>query len=196
MALELNHQKLLETLIKDIDENYPSQKNPTFVHMLGIPGSGKSTYAQARYAQDLQTRGFYFLDFDRVMLIMPGYKEASMKSPAKAFETFGPGAAEIGYRLADHLIQSKCNFIFDHGATPKLHGEIMEKARDEFGYRLEMVFCQCSLDTALKRVKEREKTTKRHVPEALVKYRYEALKDNTPYYQDLVDQFETINTEG
>ena len=52
-----------------------------------------------------------------------------------------------------------------------------------------MIYISCDVETALARAKEREKTTKRHTPEQMIRDRVALVEENKEIYKKIVDDF-------
>ena len=59
-------------MLDAILETYAPHKRPQVIHLCGIPGSGKSTYA--RKLQQEKHPDHYILAFDQIMAQLSGYK--------------------------------------------------------------------------------------------------------------------------
>ena len=76
-------------------------KEPTFIHMGGLPGAGKTTLAVSYLENELKGQGFIRIDFDDIMTELDGYEESSMINPEQAYDEFWQPAASIGYKIND-----------------------------------------------------------------------------------------------
>jgi len=177
-------ENVLERMLSSI----PSQKKPEIVHMLGIPGSGKSTYYRQHRAD---FASYLLLDFDRIMEAMDGYqKDIQTIGNVEAFNKWQIPARVAGYELLKRAIEAKKNIFFDHGGTPMCHRELLANVK-LYGYTTKMVCVPCEVDVALQRVKARELITHRHTPPQMIIDRSVLIEKNLPFYQNLVDVFET-----
>ena len=183
-----NEMENFEPVFKEMLSSVPSQKNPKFVHMLGIPGAGKSTYYQKHKAQYAD---YLFIGFDFIMEAIPEYqKDVEALGSVEAFKRWELPARISGYELLKRAIEAKKNIFFDHGGTPICHRELLTNVK-LYGYTTKMVYVPCEVDVALQRVKARELVTKRHTPPQMIIDRSVLIENNLPVYQHLVDAFET-----
>lgn len=164
---------------------------PRFIHMCGIPGSGKTTYTQ-RFLSN--TGSFSLVQFDTVMESLAGYQHDCKKlGIEEAFQRWELPARAIGYHLLQVLVEEKRNIFFDHSATNRKHLDLV-KAVKKHGYQVEMHYIDCSVDEATKRVKARETTIQRHTPLSLISERSQLLEELVPHYERLVDKFLRTST--
>ncbi|CAN5411505.1 hypothetical protein BH11CYA1_BH11CYA1_36860 [soil metagenome] len=159
---------------------------PLMIHMCGIPGSGKTTYA-TKFLQDHNY--FSLVQFDTIMESLAGYqKEREEHGIEQAFSRWELPARAIGYHLLQALVEAKRNVFFDHSATNRKHIDLISAVKAE-GYLVEMHFIECSVAEATRRVKERETKLQRHTPLGLIGERNQLLKELLPQYELLVDKF-------
>ena len=164
---------------------------PLFIHMCGIPGSGKTTYTQ-RFLSS--TDSFNLVQFDSVMESLPGYQQDCKNlGLEEAFVRWELPARAIGYHLLQILVEEKRNIFFDHSATNRKHLELIKSVK-KHGYQVEMHFIECSVDEATERVKAREATIQRHTPISLISERNRLLEELVPHYEGLVDKFLRVST--
>ncbi len=83
-------------------------------------------------------------------------------------------------------LDGKRNVLFDHSATNRMHVDLIGAVKRR-NYSSHMHYIQCSPETAVERIKLREKITGRHTPEALIYEREALLQELLPPYQNLVD---------
>jgi predicted ABC-type ATPase len=173
-----------------LDTSKP-QEFPRLIHLCGIPGSGKTTYANHFV---LNNPEYSMVQFDEVMEKLSGYRNAKNRCGlSQAFFEWELPARAIGYHLFQALVEGSRSIIFDHSASSILHLELIDSVKKR-GYRVEMHYLVCPPEIALKRVQEREKIIQRHTPENLIWERVELLEKLTPLYRQKVDRFIEINT--
>lgn len=161
-------------------------EEPRLIHLCGIPGSGKSFYAQ-NYIES-QPR-FALVQFDTIMENLSGYQsELKNTGSCTAFTRWELPARSVGYHLLQALLENERNVLFDHSAAFRNHVDLITKAKN-WGYTVEMHYISCSLKTAKKRIREREITTQRHTPEHLLQERYDLLEALIPFYKKTVHTF-------
>ena len=181
---------IFEPVIKNFLDTVPASKKPKIVHMLGIPGAGKTTFYQNNKQK---FKNFLKIDFDAIMESLPQYQQdVQAIGNIKAFEKWQIPARIAGYELLRRAIEAKKNIFFDHGGTPMCHRELLANVK-RLGYQTLMYYIECPIDVALKRAAEREKITKRHTPPQMIKDRNILIRKNLPVYQNLVDEFKKIS---
>ena len=166
---------------------------PFLIHLCGIPGSGKTTFATALYPS--LPAGTYYLGFDRIMESMPAYqRDLAQVGLVAAFTTWELPARIIGYHVLTALIAAGRSVLFDHSASFPRHVPLMTFLRER-GYRADMYHLTCSLSTAMTRVEARERLTKRHTPRKYLEDREALLATLIPQYQAVVSTFKTVRTD-
>ncbi len=164
---------------------------PRLIHMCGIPGAGKTTYATDWLARN---SAFVSVQFDAVMAKLSGYqKDRVVLGLSESFKVWELPARAIGYHLFQSLIENRRNVLFDHSATSKQHIDLINRVKNK-GYTVEMHYLNCAPEEALRRVKEREKTIQRHTPESLIFERHELLPELLPEYKMIVDHFVCVSS--
>lgn len=170
----------------------PADGQPYILHMLGVPGSGKSTIV-TELCEHLsqETAPPYLLDFDRVMTAMPAYQEALNNQAA--FSVFELPAREAGYHLLQSLLQKQVNIVFDHGGSPNTHPDILAHAKKQFNYKIMVAEVLCNEQTAMNRITKRNSIHNRHTPVNYVKERHDAIETLKPRYREVADQYIEID---
>jgi predicted ABC-type ATPase len=167
----------------------PQAVHPTLVHLCGIPGSGKSTYA---LDYRLHKPNFVLVQFDAVMESLPSYQQDLLNfGPTVAFQHWEIPARAIGYHLLQALLENRRCVLFDHSAANQSHTLLIDKVKN-WGYRVEMHYLACSSQLAVERIHRRQELTNRHTPESLVHDRQRLLVDLVALYRQQVDSFLTI----
>ncbi len=179
-----------ETLLALVLESAPSVKTPVLIHMLGIPGSGKSTFYHSR-----QWSPHVLISFDKIMEELHGYQNDLTKlGNTAAFQKWEMPARIIGYELLRRAVMARKNIFFDHGGLFNLginadsHLDLLNKL-PQYGYRTEMYYISCPANIALTRTLEREKQTRRHTPEAFIRERGRLIDEYVEKYSACVDVF-------
>ncbi len=161
-------------------------EHPQLVHMCGIPGSGKTTYAKKWISEN---KSFSVVQFDSVMEQLSSYqRDKERHGIVEAFKLWELHARAIGYHLLQALVEHQRNVFFDHSATSKQHIQLIESLKKR-GYIVEMIYLECLPTVAAERVKQREAIIQRHTPEHLIFERYELLEEILPTYRKSVDKF-------
>lgn len=188
---ELENEAL--NIIQQVLTSTEPQEHPFLIHLCGVPGSGKSTYA-AKLSENLALKGqsFAILQFDVVMEALPGYQTDKRIDLQAAFAKWEIPARIIGYHLMQALLDNRRSFVFDHSAAFPAHVNLLSLAKNCLGYRVEMHRMLCSTETAVSRVKNREKQSCRYTPERLIYERVGVIENLLPQYQAIVDRFIAI----
>lgn len=175
-----------EVIIEKFISSVPSVEEPEFVHMLGIPAAGKSTYYKANKDKYCD---YVFVGFDFIMMAHPGYQNDVLSlGSIEAFKKWELPARIAGYELLRRAIETKKNIFFDHGGTPKCHQELLKNVK-ALGYTTKMFYIYCDVETAIKRAKIREIDTKRHTPEEMIRERLLLVEQSKQIYEKIVDEF-------
>jgi predicted ABC-type ATPase len=176
--LEAFWQELLAALPRQTEEK------PRFIHMCGIPGSGKTTYTKYRLAQN---PNFSLVQFDSIMESLPGYQPMLEElGPKRAFAHYELPARTIGYRLLSALVQRRHHIFFDHSAANRTHLGLLQALKTQ-GYQVEMHYLECHPHEAIQRVQKRfSESVGRHTPEELIWERAALLEELLPLYRELV----------
>jgi predicted kinase len=174
-----------ELIQKALDQSEPQSK-PRLVHLCGIPGSGKSTYAGLYINQNTS---FCRVQFDGVMEGLKGYQNDKIElGLIKAFNLWELPARAIGYHLFQALMEGRRNVLFDHSASSADHLTIIDLTKTK-GYEVEMHRLNCSPEEAAERVRIREQIIQRYTPEKLIWDRDKLLSELVPLYMAKVDRF-------
>lgn len=162
------------------------QNTPRLIHLCGLPGSGKTTYARNLAKAH---PNFWHMQFDHIMQSLPGYQHTlSTEGTVAAFAQWEQPAAQMGYRLLKMLITEKRNILMDHSAAHPQHPQLIKLCKS-LGYYIEMHYLDTPVETVLSRVREREIETGRHTPAQLIHDRHALLQKMLPSYQAQVDKF-------
>ncbi|MFZ4761308.1 MAG: zeta toxin family protein [Alphaproteobacteria bacterium] len=181
-----------ELIEKRLAQASSSSPQPTLIHLCGVPGSGKTTYAKKFITQHTE---FCHIHFDGVMESLRGYNQDKEKlGLIQAFSLWELPARAIGYHLFQAMTEHHQSILFDHSAAFRDHITLIQQLKSQ-GYRVEMHHLDCPPAIACQRVKEREKIIQRHTPEQLIWDRHILLQELIPIYQELVDQWVTISTQ-
>ena len=181
-ALKPLAQKTLNTILAE----HPPVERPQIVHLCGIPGSGKSTYAK-RLKETHPDH--YVLAFDQIMSQLPGYKlDCTRLGLKQAFANWELPARGLGYYFLQELLRGKRSIIFDHSAANESHVNLLKQIK-ALPYRVELHYLFCKMETARLRSKERERTTQRHTPEHYITERAALIDSLLPMYREFVDLY-------
>ena len=188
---ELTQKEVFEPMFEQMLSSVTRVERPTLVHMLGIPGCGKSTFIKQNMKK---FENYLIISFDDIMESIPQYHEDVLKlGSVEAFKKWEIPARIAGYELLIRAINKKINILFDHGGFPACHVELMKNIK-RYGYKTVMYELSCNVDEAIRRVRIREMRTKRHTPENMIRQRYNLLKDRGFEYMREVDEFHVVST--
>ncbi len=168
-------------------------KSPILLHMLGIPGAGKTTFLDGflvRWEHDPKP---VLLGFDQVMQSLPEYQNNPDK--IAAFAVCELPAREAGYRLLDSLIAARSDILFDNGGSAATHVELLRRAQD-VGYRIVLVSIKTDVQEAQKRVDARAVTEGRHTPMNYLDDRARKLAELEADYRALTQHFYEMYNDG
>ena len=177
---------IFEPIIEKLLSGAVSSEKPEFVHMLGIPGAGKSTFYKNNKEKFAD---FIRIDFDAIMELLPEYqRDLKLLGSEKAFERWQMPARVAGYELLRRAVESGKNIFFDNGGSADCHRELLANVKKK-GYHTAMYYINCPINIAVSRAVEREKITKRHTPKKMIEDRKLLIQKNLPLYKALVDDF-------
>ena len=175
-------QEYFDPIIEQTLNEAPSSDNPKLVHMLGIPGAGKSTFYKEHKDE---YRDYVLIGFDLVMESVPQYQEDREKlGKMEAFKKWELPARIAGYELLRRAIEQKKNIYFDHGGTPICHRELLDNIK-KMGYETTMYYIDCDPQTAIERVAGRE----RPFPAERMPERIALVDEQKKVMPDIVDHF-------
>lgn len=179
-------EKGFEKIINSLSSGVSHSVNPVFVHMLGIPGAGKSTF----YRKNAGKFGNHlFISFDAIMEAHPRYQEDVEKlGSVEAFHRWEIPARVAGYELLERAVNAGKNIFLDHSGAPECHQKLLMMVK-EIGYRTEMFYIYCPIEVAVERARLRELKTGRHTPSGLIIERQKLIEKSISSYQSIVDKF-------
>lgn len=189
-ALPCPDETVFETLSKQARAQASSTTKPRLIHLCGIPGSGKTTYA-GKLAH--KHPDHWHLQFDDIMQRIPDYTTLlETAGTVAAFSRWEAPAAQMGYRLLKLLVSEKRNILFDHSAANPLHEHLLDHCQAQ-GYHIEMHHLDVPISVAQARVAAREPMIGRHTPSELITSRHQLLKTLVPVYSQKVDRFVVVD---
>ncbi len=178
---------LYDNILNNIIGKKIPNSNKFIFHMLGIPGSGKTTFIKT--VEEINSDNCVLIAFDDIMERIPYYREDNIKlGSVESFKKWEIPARVIGYELLVRSIESSLSIFFDHGGLCRQHVSLMSNIRS-YGYKTIMKFMNCDLKTAQERVVKRETVTGRHTPVEMINKRHGLLKELMPIYKNMVDEF-------
>jgi len=184
------HPVLLDEVDGLVASALPRAK-PVFLHMLGIPGSGKTSFVEV-LVPELAKRPPVVVGFDRLMAVIPEYRDAMNRE--EAFNHYELPARAAGYFLLNELLVKRADILLDHGGSFPEHIDMLKYARDELGYRLIIVRMLTNAGTAKKRIEVRQDSEGRHTPVNYVDEREKIIGGLLKSYKNLTDYyFEILN---
>lgn len=180
-----------DRLIAYFQSRASKSPQPRFVQVGGIPGAGKTTFCQqAHWDNGL------FISFDKIMEMLPGYRQDLYKlGTAAAFEKWEIPARVIGYELLRQSIEKKYNICLEHSGVNTPHIQLVKNLK-KCGYSTELYFILCQPDLAYRRALEREKKTQRHTSREMIDKRYSLVQTYLPEYRQIVDKMYIYDTSN
>lgn len=162
---------------------------PYLIHLLGVPGAGKTTLARKlqSHLSAIPQASPLFLAFDDIMASIPGY--ADEPDLVTAYAKYETPARMTGYALLKQALTRKVSIVFDHGGANRDHVGILAFARNELGYTTAVIHIQCELQTAKARIEKRTQFEPRHTPAHYVDERSELIGELLPAYVEVADAF-------
>lgn len=131
-------------------EQSSASPQPLMVHLCGIPGAGKTTYAEKWIAKYHE---FSLVQFDGVMEQLAGYqKDKENLGIEEAFVRWELPARAVGYHLLQALVAKRRNILFDHSAASDLHLDLIDAVKNNNNYLVEMHYLKCDPENALIRI--------------------------------------------
>ncbi len=184
---------VLASAITEAVKRAQSYERPYFVHTLGIPGSGKSSFVTSLTDQLGGGRTPTIVAFDRIMEKIPEYM--SDQNRERAFLRYELPAREAGYFLLKDLVEKRADILLDHsGAFPK-HVEMLKFAKEIKDYHVAIVRIVVDLETAKKRIQTRQSEEGRHVPLDYVDKRHHTIIQLLPLYKSVANIYCEISNE-
>lgn len=166
---------------------------PVFLHMLGIPGAGKTTFLEILMHEWNGPSMPHLLGFDQVMQSMPAYQQ--MEDKIAAFDRFELPARDEGYRILYELMEENRSILFDNGGSAASHIDILKRAANK-GYRLVLVAISTPVEMAQRRVDARSISEGRHTPMNYLEDRAQKLDELRTSYRSLTPHYFEIENNG
>ncbi len=182
----------LPTVVESYLDQAVARPEPYLIHMLGVPGAGKSMVANL-LAETLaaQQRPPVFVAFDQIMCAMQGYKDT--RDIVEAFAKFELPARAAGYTLISRLLPRCCDVLLDHGGSASEHPDILRFASKQYGHRTIVVHVTVDSDRAKERIIARAKKEGRHTPLEYVDTRKREIDALIPEYRAAADAYFTVD---
>ena len=184
-----NFKEYFDPIMAQVLNEAPSSDKPKLVHMLGIPGAGKSTFYQKHKDE---YKDYVLIGFDLIMEKVPEYhKDREELGKMEAFKKWELPARIAGYELLRQAIEQKKNIYFDHGGTPICHRELLGNLK-KMGYETTMFYVDCDPQTAIERVANRE----RPFPGERMPERVALVEEQKKVMPKIVDHFIKIDNNS
>lgn len=184
----------LDKIVEERLRSAPVSPHPLFVHMLGIPGSGKTVFARPLFeCLERKVNGaFTYVGFDDLMSDIPQYQ--SSQDRVAAFSAYELPARAAGYALLKGLLEKRANILFDHGGASSEHVDILRYAIHSLEYSAFMVHVKCDAKNAIKRIIRRAEIEGRHTPIHYVEDRKKLIDALLPRYLEILQGFTMLDS--
>lgn len=191
---DVDEKKVISELIQ-LKENILKlvvpQKEKLFIHMAGLPGSGKTTYCREVLLKKFAQEEILYLGFDAVMEKISFYKEEKQKDIVGAFKRWEIPARILGYEILVQAFNKGLSVLFDNGASNPRHLEIIELFKEE-AYHVKMYYLGGTPQQLIPRVSQREAEGKRHMPLEEMESRYNSLQKGIENYKKVIKDFYNV----
>ncbi|WP_435610190.1 AAA family ATPase [Streptomyces sp. C10-9-1] len=126
-----------------------AERTPVVFLLVGLTGSGKTTYAQRK----LEPEGAVRLSVDEVVFERHG--RYGVDYPENTyFEKEAPVVAELHERLAELVAEGR-DVVWDHGLWPRKDRDAMKELVESAGGRWRLLYFSVERDELLRRLVER-----------------------------------------
>ena len=160
---------------------------PVLHAMAGIPGAGKSTFVRRERGRLLPEIA-YLMNPDVVMTALDGYRDDLETIGAEgAFSRWELPARAFAHELLDEALARRLDVIQDMACAREENVETLRAFRAR-GYRVFVWHAECTVATALERIKARE----RHTPEDMVIERAAAIDALLPDIRDVAHVYRSV----
>lgn len=151
--------------------------------MLGLPGSGKSSFIMEHYSR---SKGYALVSADELRVNHPNYNP---EHPEAIHEQCVKEAEDLMYQYGINNVR---NIVMDGGGINNSYTVRIIKKMKEFGYKTKVVFVDTPAHICIKRNNERIQNGQRFVPtEAIIDKSYKLLK-SVQMLSAVCDEFITI----
>lgn len=170
-----------------------NQRQPHIFAIAGAPCSGKSTYINKLFQENVVPPTAFLHDCDTVMETLPGYQEdVKQLGSAIAFSKWELPARHLAELALFQAVEQKQDIIYDRSCALTSSYKFIHHLVKEQDYLLIFYHLEIDLRTALQRAKMREKHIGRHIPPIDIEARMNQLQKLLPLYQVLAHQYFTI----
>jgi predicted ABC-type ATPase len=177
----------LQQIVQDICDKAESQSKPFLIHMIGIPGTGKSSLVNA-LMEVLADRNPSLIGNDRIMGAIPEYQAEAAVNKERAFASHELPARSAGAILTKALIAKKANIICDHTGHTSDRVELLKYAKAN-GYSIVTPRVVVDPAAAKERVLLRQEIEGRHTPLSYVDERLKLIEELLGSYQAVADAY-------
>lgn len=169
-----------EQLIESCLAGFVTALKPVIMPVMGIPGSGKSTFLNA-----IDTPNTLKLGFDDIMTRIPAYAEAVQVDKEGAYKNWTLCARAIGYEILFRAFERQLNIAFEHSGTREDHIALLSFMQGQ-GYRVDMIVIRIDQELAEQRAATR---TAHFLPSGMIAERHAIFERLLPQYQALADSY-------
>ena len=164
---------------------------PFFVHTLGIPAAGKSSFSRHLH-KSFPKDPPAFVAFDAIMEAMPEYK--AEPDSVHAFKLYELPARGAGYLLLKGLIDKKADILLDHSGARPDHAVLLRYAKT-LGYKIFVVRLLADKETSKARIRKRQLQEGRHTPLDYIDDRERGINALVGDYKKIADTYMEISND-
>ncbi len=169
-----------------------TRETPFFIHLLGSPAAGKSSFARA-LSKNFPNPVPTLIAFDRIMESMPEYKAEN--DIVKAFSLYELPARAAGYVVLKNLIDKKADILLDHTGSRPDHVEMLKHTK-ALNYRILVIRIVAEKSTAKERIGKRQALEGRHTPISYVDERDRIITSLIPAYRNVAEFYTEVANDG
>lgn len=173
-----------EALVEALLKGFKAEAQPHIHHMVGVPGSGKTTYVKQMHLTNTVV-----LCCDDTMDMLPGYqRDKAALGNKEAFLKWEVLARELTYESLFRAVDQGLNIVMDFNGAGISHIDMLKYLKEDEGYKVSVSVMLIEEDIALERIKTRD----RYVPPEYIPNRKKIIEELLPAYRAVADKYEEI----